>query len=83
LSCACERNIGHWSIIRRLIHAGLCHKPDSDNYTLGMITNVCPYHDSKGTIYDALVEDPDLLRHDVWRLFEVEGDMSSSPGRSR
>jgi hypothetical protein len=75
---ACERNIGHWSIIRPLIRAGLSSKPESDNYTLGMITTVCPYYERKRTIYSAVLDDPELLREDIWRLFEVEGNTGSS-----
>lgn len=67
-----------WPLVRRLIREGLCRKPDSDNYTLLLITNLCAFHESKRTIYDALVDDPDLLRDDIWRVFEVEGDSSSS-----
>jgi hypothetical protein len=75
---ACARNIGHWSILRRLVRAGLCSKPDHAHYTLGMITGLCAFHENKATIYDALRDDADLLREDIWRLFEFEGDLSSS-----
>ncbi len=75
---ACERDIKHWRIIRRLIRAGLCCKPNHDNYTLGMITHLCSSQESKRTIYDALMDDPDLLREDIWRVFEIAGNTSSS-----
>ena len=63
-----------WPLVRRLVRQGLCRAPQTDHYVLGMIVGVCPYYESKKTIYDALLDDPDLLQNDVWRLFEVEGD---------
>jgi hypothetical protein len=63
-----------WSFLRRLVREGLCRKPETDHYVLGMMVGVCVYFDNKKTIYTALLEDPELLEKDVWRLFEVEGD---------
>lgn len=70
----CEVQPRWWTLVRRLVRQGLCGAPETDQYILGMIVAVCPFHDNKRTIYDALLEDPELLEKDVWRIFEVEGD---------
>ena len=70
----CEAVPHRWPLVRRFVCQGLCRAPETDHYVLGMVVGVCAYHDSKNTIYSALLEDPDLLQNDIWRLFEVEGD---------
>src|SRR5262249_1057439 len=60
--------------VRRFIKAGLCGKPVTERYVLGMIVGLCAFHENKTTVYDALLADKDLLADDAWRLFEVEGD---------
>ena len=70
----CEAVPHRWPLVRRFVCQGLCRAPRTDHYVLGMIVGVCAYHDNKNTIYSALLEDPDLLQNDIWRLFEVEGE---------
>ena len=74
VSWLCEAAPHRWPLVRRFVCQGLCRAPDTDHYALGMIVGVCAYHDNKNTIYSALLEDPELLQNDIWRLFEVEGD---------
>ncbi len=61
-----------WSAVRRLERAGLCSPPDTDHYVLGMIECVGSRL-GKQTIREALLDDLELLEHEVWKLFEVEG----------
>ena len=65
---------------RRLIADGAAHKPDSDAYTLALVSHPGSFDLSAGldgwrrtTVIEALRRNPDLLVDDVWRLFEVEG----------
>jgi len=64
-----------WRLIRRLIQAGLARKPDSPNYYLGIITRVL--HD-KTPLTETLLESPDILEEDIWKLFEYEGGGENS-----
>jgi hypothetical protein len=70
----CEVVPHRWPLVRRFVRQGLCRAPETDHYILGMIVGLCAFHDNKNTIYTALLEDPELLEKDVWRLFEVEGE---------
>ncbi|MGH9222708.1 MAG: DUF6493 family protein [Acidimicrobiales bacterium] len=51
---------------RQLLQAGVIHRPETDAYILNMIRGI-------GGRTQRLRADPDLLAHEVWRLFEVEG----------
>lgn len=74
-----ERYWDHWNLVRQLVRAGLCQSPDHDNYTLGMISGLCPRHLSIDmAIRDALLDDPELLESLFWRLFELEGGGENS-----
>lgn len=74
-------NWSTWSLVRRLIRAGLTQKPDSPNYYTGMISGLggpgSAYND-KISLQDCLLEDPELLEDEVWRLFEFDGDGENS-----
>jgi hypothetical protein len=70
----CETQPNRWQLVRRFVRQGLCRTPQTDHYVLGMIVGLCAYYDTKNTIYSNLLNDPDLLQNDIWRLFEVEGD---------
>jgi hypothetical protein len=70
----CEELPMRWAYLRRLIRDGLCRQPVSDSYTLGMIVGLSPYYETNRTIYEALVADNELLKEDIWRIFEIEGD---------
>lgn len=62
---------GQWGLVRLLVRAGLCRAPRHDGYAVGMITGV--WHSNPRNMVAALLADKDLLKEDVWRLFEVEG----------
>jgi hypothetical protein len=70
----CEEVPMRWAYLRRLIRDGLCQQPVSGAYTLGMIVGLSPYYETNQTIYQALVEDKELLKKDIWPIFEIEGD---------
>jgi hypothetical protein len=59
-----------WTVVRRLILDGLCSRPDSDAYYLGLLCHPNPRQ--------LLERDSDLLHNDVWRLFEIEGRADAS-----
>ena len=67
----------HWHLIRRLIVAGLAKKPDSPRYYLAMISGLNNRR-GKTKLVDALQVSPDLLKDDVWKLFEYDGDGENS-----
>lgn len=80
------QDINNWPFVRRLIRDRLCRKPGCDEYTLGMMREMrwrfaSDTRDGKGngkkefpTLQSALLGDPDLLKEDLWRIFEIEGD---------
>jgi Family of unknown function (DUF6493) len=61
-----------WPAVRRLERAGLCRRPDTDHYVLGLIQCVAPWG-VMPSVHEALLSDPELLEREVWHLFEVEG----------
>jgi hypothetical protein len=67
-----ERNPAVWPSVRRLERAGLCRRPDTDHYVLGLIQGAIWRH-GKADVRAALLSDPELLEREVWHLFEVEG----------
>ena len=73
-----------WQLVRELVKLKLCKKPTSDSYYVGMIGGLAhrPWNQVKAgkgtTVFKELKKDPELLKHDVWRLFEIEGDSQNS-----
>ena len=70
---------------RHLIAAGAAHKPDSDAYTLALVSHPQSFDLSSGpdgwrrmSVMEVLRRNPDLLVEDVWRVFEVEGGGENS-----
>ncbi len=55
-----------WPFVRALVREGAIARPTSDAYIYGMLDYAI---DAPALVAD----DPDLLEHEVWRLFEVEG----------
>jgi Family of unknown function (DUF6493) len=63
-----------WPLVRRAVREGVIDRPDDDAYITGMVFGVGEagsLEDIEST-YRRLVADPDLLEHEVWRLFEVD-----------
>jgi hypothetical protein len=61
---------------RRLHLAGVIRRPETDAYIIEMIpgiTTMARQVPGPKTWADVLRSDPDLLDHEIWRLFEVEG----------
>lgn len=63
----------HWALIRRLVRAGLMAKPQTPNYYLAMIGGITGWHETDISLEKLLLDDPELLNDEVWRLFEFEG----------
>ena len=66
-----------WWLVRRLVLAGLVKKPDHPNYYLGMLGGLTGF-DREASVQQTLLDDPDLLEDEVWRLFEYEGGTENS-----
>ena len=66
----------NWCTLRTLIKSGVCQKPSSEGYIELMASSMPgPWHANKGPMVplsEKLLAEPELLREDVWRLFEVE-----------
>ena len=64
-----------WRLCRKLVRQGQCPKPDNPRYYTGMITGlVGRWNRGKKTAVGELRKDPDLLKDEIWRLFEYEGE---------
>jgi len=57
-----------WHQVRQLVRAGLIPRPEEDAYITALIG-----HLGKSSALELLRNDPGLLEHEVWRLFEIEG----------
>ncbi len=66
----------NWATVREMVRRKLCSKPDNPRYYTGMISGLKGNRwDASGTsTLEALENDPALLKDEVWRLFEHEGD---------
>lgn len=76
----CEHTPSRWWVVRRLVKEGLCDRPETDGYVLGLV-HTAPARLSNWAgkkekpLFD---EDPALLDEEVWRIFEVEGNREVS-----
>jgi uncharacterized protein DUF6493 len=57
-----------WPHVRRMVREGLMPCPQADAYVTAMLGHIWP-----NDPLELLRNDPGLLEHEVWRLFEVEG----------
>jgi hypothetical protein len=60
-----------WKRVRQLVRDGAIPRPECDEYYLGMLNY---FIDCQALVRD----DPDLLEHEIWRLFEIEGTQQLS-----
>jgi hypothetical protein len=60
-----------WPFVRGLVRDRIIPRPPGDAYIVGMLNG---FMDAPKLLRD----DPDLLDHEVWRLFEVEGTADHS-----
>lgn len=67
---------GSWRTVREMVRLKLCSKPDHVRYYTGMISGLCGarWGQKLRTALQELREDPALLKEEVWRLFEYEGE---------
>ena len=63
-----RRHQFHWPALRRLERMGLCKRPQSDNYSRGMVAWL---GHAGGGVYNALCADPELLEEEIWKIFQV------------
>lgn len=71
----------HFDLVRRMMDCGLCCKPESEDYIIGLMRAGRGLHKDNGkdSLFKLwLLDNPDLLEGDVWRLFEIEGDKETS-----
>ena len=61
-----------WPGVRRLERAGLCERPETDSYILGMIECLAT-RDGKPDVRTAFLEERELLGREIWNLFVIEG----------
>lgn len=72
-----------WRTVRELVNRKLCPKPSNPRYYTGMITGLSGARSERGRkdAITALRDDPALLKDEVWRLFEFEGDGQNTLNR--
>lgn len=58
----------NWPVVRRLVREGICERPTNDRYYLAMIAGGAQHN-----VRQLLTDDPGLLDHEVWELFQREG----------
>src|SRR5213593_1549370 len=59
------KSVRHWPLCYRLVMAGLCQRPTSENWCLGFLAH--------GRCPDQHLSDPVFVERELWRLFEIEG----------
>ena len=66
-------NTDYWPIVRRMIRDGLCQAPTSTAYLETMIATLpAASCERKEDLKTLLLEDPGLLDHEIWRIFDSE-----------
>ncbi len=70
---ALEQDRSLFPLVRRLVREGTLGRPTSDAYILALMDGVPIDRGNEQPLRRALLDDPGLLEHEVWRLFEVEG----------
>jgi hypothetical protein len=81
-----KQSLDNWAFVRRMVREGLCRKPLGNEYTLGLMREMRWRFSSCGasrkdrgtkgfsSVQAALLADPDLLKEDLWKIFEIEGN---------
>jgi len=93
------RGEGMWTLVRKLIRAGVCEPLDTDAYIIGMLFGLGSYQFNMPWDDEAcrrhmdavrvqrtdhlLLADPGLLEHEVWQIFEVPGRPSRQLGHTK
>lgn len=85
-----EHNPRAYSRVREIVSAGLCSRPQTEQYAIGLIAFKA-HHEHRDITLNALRNSPEILNEDIWLLFETEGtgdislaaiDKYSSPGNT-
>ena len=67
-----------WNLIRGLVREGLCAPPKSGRYIDRMLeVMITESSATKRSLKAALLADPGLLEHEIWRIFETEPEPRS------
>lgn len=65
--------VGLWSLVRALIREGFCARPAGARYIQAFIAGVSACQSvQERTIREVLLDDPELLDDEVWRIFDTE-----------
>lgn len=62
-----------WWVVRPLVLAGVCQKPTHEKYLQALAMGFRFQPKAPKTRAEWLLEDPELLEDEIWRLFEMEG----------
>ena len=73
----------HWPLLRRLIEAGACQTPTSEGYVHCMANALGTSRRKANSVLDCLLEDPDLLKDEVWRFLELDTADLNPVGRQK
>ncbi|MEM8733516.1 MAG: DUF6493 family protein [Planctomycetota bacterium] len=65
---------GWWKTVREMVRLKLCPKPDNPRYYTGMIGGLSGRFQRRVNVRKELEADPGLLKDEVWKLFEYEGE---------
>ena len=70
----------NWMLARTLVREGLSARPTSDQYTLGLLGPEFGEHwrRQRVPLAERVLADPEMLKAEIWRLFEVEGGGETS-----
>lgn len=62
-----------WRLVRVAVRAGMVERPETDGWVRGMINGVGEWgRRSVDSVYNGLLADRELLKDEVWRIFEVD-----------
>ncbi|MBI2214764.1 MAG: hypothetical protein HYU52_14050 [Acidobacteria bacterium] len=63
-----------WSVVRGLVRDGVCERPSADNYIINMVRSSAGagWYQQRRPLLQRIKEDPTLLEHEIWRIFEVD-----------
>lgn len=60
-----------WRLVRKLIREGVFPKPSSEAYVLKFLLSANFYSSPPKTLKEKLLDDPDVLDDEIWRVFEL------------
>jgi hypothetical protein len=73
-----EMSVPDWRLVRKLIREGVCPKPSSEAYVLKFFLQSI-FQGPQKTLREKLLDDPDLLDDEIWRVFELAPVKSTIP----